>query len=253
MIWPKIHISRGLRIVLAGLLVFLSIGFSGARLDHDTCRRMLININNQYQNHFLNEQDIMAILNSQSGTPVIGTSLSRMPLKTLEQRLKSESFISNAQLFADLKGSLTVEVDLRKPIARIVRSGLPDNYIAEDGTILPISDKYVSRVILVSGSYDLPPQNLTDKEGGEEILELIRFINGHKFWKAQVAQLDINKQGEIILYPQVTKQRVEFGKAKDIERKFNKLEIFYKRILPEKGWNTYERVNLQFEGQIIAE
>ena len=160
MIWPKIHISRGLRIVLAGLLVFLSIGFSGARLDHDTCRRMLININNQYQNHFLNEQDIMAILNSQSGTPVIGTSLSRMPLKTLEQRLKSESFISNAQLFADLKGSLTVEVDLRKPIARIVRSGLPDNYIAEDGTILPISDKYVSRVILVSGSYDLPPTKL---------------------------------------------------------------------------------------------
>ena len=238
---------------IAGLLVFLSIGFSGVRLDNDICRRILININNQYQNHFLNEQDIMAILNGHGSSPIIGASLNSMPLKMMEKRLKSESFIRNAQLFTDLKGSLNVEVGLRKPVARIVRSGQADNYIAEDGTLLPISDKYVARVILISGAYDFPQENLIQKEGGEDIMRLIYFINNHKFWKAQVAQLDIDKKGLITIYPQVTKQRVEFGKAEDIERKFKKLEIFYKRILPEKGWNTYERVNLQFEGQIIAE
>jgi len=51
----------------------------------------------------------------------------------------------------------------------------------------------------------------------------------------------------------VTGQRVEFGKAENIEEKFKKLMIFYKEILPQRGWTKYERVNLEYEGQVIAE
>jgi cell division protein FtsQ len=29
--------------------------------------------------------------------------------------------------------------------------------------------------------------------------------------------------------------------------------IFYKEILPQRGWTRYERVNLEYDGQIIAE
>jgi cell division protein FtsQ len=28
--------------------------------------------------------------------------------------------------------------------------------------------------------------------------------------------------------------------------------IFYKEILPTRGWNKYERVNVEYEGQVIA-
>jgi cell division protein FtsQ len=68
-----------------------------------------------------------------------------------------------------------------------------------------------------------------------------------------VAQLDINSQGDIILYPQVTGQLVEFGTSENFEEKFRKLMVFYKEILPQKGWTRYERVNLKYEGQVIAE
>jgi len=57
----------------------------------------------------------------------------------------------------------------------------------------------------------------------------------------------------MVLYPQVTKQMVEFGKPEDIEVKFKKLRIFYTEILPKKGWNRYEKVNLKYRDQIIAE
>ncbi len=59
----------------------------------------------------------------------------------------------DAQLFGDLKGNLIVNVELRRPIARIVQSDAPDAYIAEDGVIMPVSEKYTSRVMLLSGSY----------------------------------------------------------------------------------------------------
>jgi len=82
---------------------------------------------------------------------------------------------------------------------------------------------------------------------------MIEFINEDPFWRAQVAQLDMNSQGEITIYPQVTGQVVEFGKAEDFERKFLKLMVFYKEILPQKGWTKYERVNLTYDGQVIAQ
>jgi cell division protein FtsQ len=82
---------------------------------------------------------------------------------------------------------------------------------------------------------------------------MIHFVNESQFWKAQVAQLDINSQGDIILYPQVTGQLVEFGTSENFEEKFRKLMVFYKEILPQKGWTRYERVNLKYEGQVIAE
>jgi cell division protein FtsQ len=158
--------------------------------------------------------------------------------------------------FGDLKGNLIVNVELRRPIARIVQSDAPDAYIAEDGVIMPVSEKYSSRVILISGSFVkqlLESEDLTKSEEGLQLKEMIEFINEDDFWKAQIAQLDIASNGKITIYPQITAQRVEFGRAENFEAKFKKLMIFYKEILPQRGWTRYERVNLEYEGQIIAE
>lgn len=82
---------------------------------------------------------------------------------------------------------------------------------------------------------------------------MIAFINDDSFWRAQVAQLDVTRAGEITIFPQVTGQEVQFGKAEDFERKFSKLMIFYKKILPQRGWTKYKTVNVKYDGQIIAE
>jgi cell division protein FtsQ len=65
--------------------------------------------------------------------------------------------------------------------------------------------------------------------------------------------LEVTESGKVTLYPQITGQLVEFGKPNDVEMKFKKLMIFYKEILPQRGWTRYQRVNLEFEGQVIAE
>jgi len=55
------------------------------------------------------------------------------------------------------------------------------------------------------------------------------------------------------MLPQVGNERIEFGKPERVAQKFDKLMIFYKEILPRMGWNKYSRVNLEYEGQIVAE
>jgi cell division protein FtsQ len=243
------------KVAVALLAISSLIAFSERKQGGAVCKDIVVELDNLNENHFLDEADILKLVES-SGQAIKGISIDRVPLKEIEAKLELDKHISDAQLFGDLKGNLVVNVELRRPIARIVQEDAPDAYIAEDGTVMSVSDKYTSRVVLISGGYVktlLQMQNLSKKEEGQKILELIEFINEDRFWKAQVAQLDINKEGKIIIFPQVTGQRVEFGKAEDIENKFKKLMIFYKEILPTRGWTKYERVNLEYEGQVIAE
>ena len=84
-------------------------------------------------------------------------------------------------------------------------------------------------------------------------MELINKIRNDEFWSAQLAQLDIDQKGRITMFPQVGDERIEFGKPDNADIKFKKLMIFYKEILPRTGWNKYNRVNLEYEGQIVTE
>jgi cell division protein FtsQ len=159
-------------------------------------------------------------------------------------------------MYSDLKGNLVARVELRRPVARLVRNDGPDGYIAEDGTIMPVSEKFTARVLLVTGPYVkklLQQSDLTASEEGKQLLELITLIREDDFWNAQIAQLDVNHKGRITFLTQVGDERIEFGYAETPEVKLKKLMIFYKEILPRVGWNKYKRVNLEYEGQIVAE
>ena len=231
------------------------IAFSERKQGGAVCKDVVVELDNLHENHFMDEADVMKLVEN-SGQAIKGISISRINLKAIESKLKYDKHILDADLYGDLKGNLVVDVELRRPIARIVQSDAPDAYISEDGVIMPVSEKYTSRVMLISGAFVkglLESGDLNKTEEGKQILEMIEFINDDRFWKAQVAQLDINSAGKISIYPQITGQRVEFGKPENIEVKFKKLMIFYKDILPQRGWTRYERVNLEYEGQVIAE
>lgn len=251
----KLNIRKEIKVAVSLLIISFLIAFSERKQDGLICKDIEIELDNVNENHFLDEADIMKLVVG-SGQPIKGTSLDDINLKAIETKLKYDKHILDAELFGDLKGNLVVNVELRRPIARIVQEDAPDAYIAEDGVIMQVSEKYTSRVVLVSGAYVktlLESQDLNNLEEGKQLLEMIEFINDDKFWKAQIAQLDINSNGKITIYPQMTGQRVQFGKPEDFELKFKKLMIFYKEILPQRGWTRYERVNLEYNGQIVAE
>jgi cell division protein FtsQ len=251
----KLTIKTEIKVAVAIVGISFLIAFGERKQGGSVCSNIIVEMENINENHFLDDADVMQLLDN-SGIPIKGTGIDRIKLKQIEAKLKLDKHIQEAQLYGDLKGNLIVKVELRRPMARIVQSEAPDAYIAEDGVIMPVSEKYTSRVTLISGGLMkklIQSQDLNSTEDGKQILEMIRFVNEEKFWKAQVAQMDIGDDARITIYPQITGQKVEFGKAINIEDKFNKLMIFYKKILPQRGWTRYERVNLEYEGQVIAE
>lgn len=251
----KLTIRKEIKIGLAITGLFILIAFGERKQSGVVCKNIVIDLENTNENHFLEESDVLKIIES-SGESIVGKHIEDINLRALEQKLESDKHISSAEIFGDVKGNLTVNVNLRRPIARLVRNDGPDAYVAEDGNVMETSEKYSARIILISGAFvkELIDQgDLHTTEEGKQLLGIIEFINHNQFWKAQIAQLDFNKAGKVFIYPQVTGQLVEFGKLENIELKFQKLMIFYKEVLPQMGWTKYNRINVEYEGQVIAE
>ncbi|MDD7724102.1 MAG: cell division protein FtsQ, partial [Bacteroidales bacterium] len=86
----------------------------------------------------------------------------------------------------------------------------------------------------------------------DDLIALCRFISRDDFWSAMIEQVYVTKQHEYILVPRVGNHVVEFGKANDIERKFDDLKTLYKKGWDKHEWNVYKKVSLKFSGQIVC-
>ncbi len=252
MVWnPKMKRILG----ISGLVILfmISIGFSSKKQNNRSINEVVVKIENQEDNYFIDNLEIVSLLNADNTDYVLGLKLNQLDLKELERRVMQHPFVRDVEVFRDLKGNLMVEVYQTKPIARVINPDGPDHYISDEGKILPVSPKFTARVPLIKlQNQTVIDTALTATEDGQKLFELLGFIQKDQFWSAQVAQIAVDGDMEVTIYPQVTKQTVEFGAIDDIDEKFKKLKIFYKKILPTKGWNYYETVSLKYKDQIVA-
>ncbi|MBX7125320.1 MAG: cell division protein FtsQ [Cyclobacteriaceae bacterium] len=251
----KLAIRTEIKVVVAIFGLLALIAFTDKKREGIVCKDIAVRLENEHENHFVDEADIVYRI-EKSGQQIRGASFDEINLRLIENKLRQEKHVRRADLYTDLKGNLIATVELRRPIARLVSESGPGAYVSEEGIVMPVSERYTSRVVLVSGAYVrtlLAKGDLSKFDEGKALLEMINFINDDRFWRAQVAQIDLDEQGRARIYPQVTSQVVEFGPMQNIEEKFNKLMVFYKDILPQKGWTRYSRVNVEFQDQVIAE
>ena len=52
--------------------------------------------------------------------------------------------------------------------------------------------------------------------------------------------------------PKIGDQVIILGDGENINKKFKKLEIFYKKAMPKEGWNSYKSINLKYKNQVVA-
>jgi cell division protein FtsQ len=239
-------------VLLAVLIGF--IAFVEKKEDSKVFHNLEVIVEGISDVYFVEEKEIAKILETEFPLLKPGTAMSEISLKQLEKKVSKHPFVKDAEAFQDLKGKVVVRINQHRPIARVIRPMAADGYISSEGKVLPTSPNYTSRVLLLEGPKAealLGKKDISEDE--RELLDLIRFIEDDKFWGAQIASMEIDRSGNIKLYQQVGKQVIEFGKPVDVEEKFKKIEILYKEILPKKGWNAYERVNVKYKDQIICE
>ncbi|MEN2283364.1 cell division protein [Algoriphagus sp. SE2] len=250
----KIRIKKTLVFLVLCIVLIGFIGFVEKQTLYKTYQGAEIDINGVSGVYFVEEKEVQEILKAAFPELKAGLMLEEVRLKEVEQRLNGHPFIKSVEASLGQKGILHIKIEQHQPIARIARSYAADGYITVEGKVIPTSPSYTSRVLILQGKEaELIMEKGDVNEQMPELMDLINFIVNDDFWSAQIPELEINSKTDIQMMQQVGKQVIDFGGAQDIAEKFKKIEVFYKEILPRKGWNAYERVSVKFKDQIVCE
>lgn len=246
-------IVKKILIVLGWLILIGSIGFTmyyaWVQREAVRCQEIVVNINPSSP-RFLDETEITSML-EKSGEMILGKRLSAININKLETKLSSSSSLANVQVVKKVdskglsfRGKIVVSLDERTPIIRIKDSGT-DYYMDLEGNKIPVSPKYVERIMIATGT-------IPDLETQTGLLKMAEFVNNDNFWKAQVEQVFIQKNGELLLLPQVGDYLIEFGKPEDWVTKFRNLKALYQQGFKNMGWNKYSIISVKYRNQVVC-
>ena len=249
-IWRYLFIGFAWLLSLGGLVVLM--GFIDVKKKEVLCKDVKIYIpGSQY---FIDRQEIDNILGLQNHS-IIGKQMEDINIQALESKLKANPFIEFAKVYADMDGVINVEISQRQPILRVMNRFDQDFYVDQHGLKLPLSVNFTARVLVANGYIDELFANQVDTLHtalARQVFKTADFIRRDSLWDAQIAQIYINKDHEIELVPRVGNNRILLGDADSLEIKFRNLMLFYKKAVPQVGWNAYKIINIKYANQVIG-
>ena len=101
---------QGLWIAL-GIGTIVLLGAAMQQKNHKTCSDVKIEIIGSIKHMFIDEKDVLQILNQQQN--VIGNQMTNIDIRSLEEMLEKNAWVLNAELFFDSKQVLNVRFSLQ--------------------------------------------------------------------------------------------------------------------------------------------
>jgi len=217
------------------------------------CTGIDIEISGVNNNFFINKQDIISLLQHSTGEMIKGRRISDFNLDTMEMEIKKDVWINKAELYFDKNGVLKVSITEKDPVARIFCTDGNSYYIDKSKNMLPLSDRHAARLpVFTNFPTSLKVLSAKDSSLLEDMKNLSLYIQKDAFLMAIVDQVNITNDRKFELIPKIGDQLILFGDVSDMKSKFEKLKLFYSKVIPVYGWSRYNRVNLEYKGQMVA-
>jgi cell division protein FtsQ len=232
------------KILLWGLLLLyfpVMLGFIAEHKADVMCRDVVVSVQDSSFTRFVTSGGIRdAVLAKFEQT--LGKELSTLPINEIEQFVEKHPAIKNCEVYYTIGGHLKVDLRQHLPLYRVFED-TRSYYIDEEGQEMPQFDSFTARVLVVSGDI-----------GGkkDDLLYLARLFRQDPFWNAQIEQLYVKRNGDVVLVPRVGDHLILFGPPERVEEKLRNLKALYKQGLSPREWNNYQVINLKFKGQVLC-
>jgi len=249
----KLGMSMIVKLVVAVLLFFFLIFSVRVELNSHV-EKISINIKSRNDKKYLvSKKEVKDILSNELGYDLSLANVSKLDLYELEKLLVDDDRISRAELYLDKHKQLHIAVLQNLPIVRIEVTGGEDYYLDATGAKVPLSGD-THRVPIVTGHVDKYDRNFLSKPKNNlnYIYSVALEIFEDEFLDALVSQININEENEITLVPLLGRQIITLGPEDGLDKKMNKLKIYYKEGFLNIGVNKFKELNLSYEGQIVG-
>ncbi len=228
---------------VAGCMLFVLLA-AFERVSENKTRIQLVEIdiiqsNNQ---HFINNEDIQEILDKQDDS-LLFKSINAINTALLEESLENHPFVAEAEVFSTLDGLLSVQVEQKTAIARIV-TPTKHYYLDAKGNPFPTTKSFSARVPVITGATDSTSVFMANA--------LLQTIDNTTYFTNWLAEIHVTSTSQIELIPVKGKHRVIFGTAEDASEKLMKLEGFYKNVVTEENLNQWKTLNVAYNKLLVS-
>lgn len=160
-------------------------------------------------------------------------------------------YLRDISTAVSVSGKVVVRATQRRPIARLFY-GPRELYFDNEGAIMPVSRVGESNVLVAGGDFTEPLRVDSLNAQTVELVRLASFLDENKNYRCLIDQIYITRDGIVMMVPKVGDHVIELGDTHDLESKFENLLTFYRKGMPRAGWNTYSKVSLRFNGQVVC-
>lgn len=233
--------------ILACLLIgyiFVMVPLTNRAERNDTFKDVTIRLNESQHAEFLTVADVNHLLSDIESR--IDT-LRRCHLNTLrlEEQLNGNNRIEWSACNILNDGTLSIVIEPIDPVARIFdRKG--SVYVNAEGKKVPAHPSYHVDVPVVTTAGEAD-SNLVKK-----LLPVLRTIKTSPGANSLVSSLRIDGKGDIIIIPNIVGHVINFGDTTLIDNKLERLHVFYRDVMPVRGWDAYDTISVKWKGRVVA-
>jgi len=235
-------IQNSILAVLAALLVTGAL-WARSKSRGEVCTAVNVQVVNADSTSFVTPEGILSDLKSQ-GIKLEGKRMGDINASDVEEALRLSPYLENADIVKCQDGRLLIRVYQLVPVLRVF-DGDDSYYVNRMGKRMAASSFYHCDVPVVQGHF-------TKKYPPTRLLPLIDYVEGDSLLRSLVTMYCVRDTNNIILVPQFSGHVVNIGNADGFENKFDKLKLFYREVMPKKGWNTYDTISVKWNHQIVA-
>jgi len=215
------------------------------------CKDVFIDIKGASEHVFVKKADVWNMLSVNDIKA--GETLNDIDIRKVEEQLKENVWVKDAELYFDNNQVLHVKIYEREPIARVFTKQGNSFYIDSTGMRLPVTENAAARLIVFT-SFPSDKKILSGPDSMvlADVKKITQYITRDSFLSDQVSQISIAPRGTYELIPVLGDQTIRIGDADSLEEKFQKLLAFYKQVWSKVGFEKYSVIDLQYHGQVVA-
>jgi cell division protein FtsQ len=213
--------------------------------EEDECKNVNIDIEFSTEKALLTPENIYHALGFINGkNDLIGKTLGQLKIAEMEEKIKKNKTVKKVEIYMSMGGILNIEISQRTPILRVMPDLRQGYYLCKDGVKIPLSDNFTPDLIPVSG--------FVNDKIDKTLYAIVGYVNNNSFWKDQIQQFFVHQNQDISFIPTTGMHEVIIGDTTQLDEKFKKLEVFYKKGLNKIGWDKYKSINLKYRGQVVC-
>ncbi|WP_162534241.1 cell division protein FtsQ/DivIB [Candidatus Cardinium hertigii] len=249
------QLIKGIPCALLAVNVGLSMLWIIKKQATLVCEHVAIHIKAYPEQVFLTTQTILDLLQVTYRIPLTGQPIKAINSYLIRDKLAMQPLIKKAVVCKTWPSTLHIALETKQLLARIIIPECPNDkqlYLDENGSILSLNTAPLCRLLVVSAD-TLHTIAAAMQSADKGLWMLLHQLYQDRFLRSQITSLQIAPNHFITLGTQIGNHQILFGKTENIHEKLEKLYVFYKEVIPYKGWHAYRQINVAFANQLICQ